>query len=764
MEMEIMNRVVKKTKRTALNLLAFGPTAKGFTGKAAKNWERKIYRDLKSGNDYSRKEKMWAYRHGFMPSTVKNFGIKRRNCKNFISERDYLYLQPMNGSYNKWLGDMVTIRNIFKPYADHLPECYYQFTKRDGELFIIPLNDCPTKGHEVEDIFELLKEKKRLLLTDLRCRRYTVLEYHGNGKYTINGENELTKESFLEWFEHRRKMYILMEMVRPSSAHQGIRKVRSSYVRLYVFNDGGDTPVIGNAFYMVLDEEKIVAPIDVKTGTFNGGRSYDREMDVLKSYKKLPSSGEELKGEIPGWSDICETVDSICRFVPQLEFMGIDIIITDDGFKIVKMINNPAYPKTYPFDKKVVNFFKIKLDQKETNFKKSGNVLQRGFKKIKLRARKRFARTFYPKSLLPYLSITWIRDVFVDFKSNKDATLREKIWAYRNGFLSYRLKQYGITKQNRNQFISDFEYKWLRHINGKHKEWLEDKITVKYIASDFNQMFPEYYYYVSYKNGATRIIPMMDCDKEKYGTTFDDILALAKEKGELALKPDQGSHGDGFYRLTYKNDKFYLNFKEATEDEIISILADKDNEYLITEYIIQHPQFSKIYSGAVSTIRIIVFKKDGRTPQIGNAYMRFGSKKTGAVDNLGAGGMFACLDVDTGRYHDAKIFVDNSIIDCPRHPDTNELIEGYIPHWEEVKADVLKVAEAIPQVEFFGFDLAVTENGIKFPEINRFPDYPRMERYSPQTIDYLLYKLEKKKEKYGYENNQNHTLIHLPRR
>ena len=759
---DVKSMVLKKVKRIGLNAMSFGPAAKGFTGSAAKTWERKVYRDLKSDNGYSKKEKIWAYRHGFMPATVEHFGIKRGNLKQFISERDYLYLRPMNGTYNKWLGDIVTIRNIFKPFKQYLPDCYYQITRRDGKMFIIPLADCPTDGYEVEDVFAVIKEKGEALLTDLNCSKYMIMKYSEEAGYTMNGE-AITEKGFEEWFYERKKTYVLMENVKPIKEFEGTNEYRSNFVRLYVFNDGGNTPTIGNAFYRINDENKIYAEIDRETGAYKGGRSYSLEDDMLIPHKVIPSTGAPIEGVIPCWTEITEMVDRLCRFVPQIEFMGMDIVITEDGYKIIKMVNNPSYPKTHPLDRELVKFFKVKLKQKKDNFKKGGNVLQRGAKTLKLRIRRKFAKTFYPRGLRPYLSITWIRDVFIDFRDNKDASLKDKIWAYRNGFLSYRIPQYGITKENRNQYIADFEYKWLRHINGKHKEWMEDKITVKYIASEFNHMFPEYYYHISYKNGATRIIPMMDCP-ETYGTTFDDIIALAKEKGELALKPDQGSHGNGFYRLTYKDDKFYMNFQEATEEEIISILADKNNQYLITEYIKMHSDFQKIYSGAVNTIRIIVFKKDGRTPQIGNAYMRFGSKKTGAVDNMGAGGMFAKLEIDTGFYHDAKICINNSIIDCPKHPDTKTLIEGYIPHWDQVKEDVLKVAAAIPQLEYFGFDLAITEEGIKFPEINRFPDYPKIEKFTPDTIDYLLYKLDKKKKLYGYDDNKNKTLVHLPKR
>jgi hypothetical protein len=131
---------------------------------------------------------------------------------------------------------------------------------------------------------------------------------------------------------------------------------------------------------------------------------------------------------------------------------------------------------------------------------------------------------------------------------------------------------------------------------------------------------------------------------------------------------------------------------------------------------------------------------------------------------MGAGGMFAKIDIDTGRFYDAKIIEANEIKPCLYHPDTNVKIEGYLPNWEKVKQDVLNVAKNIQQLEYFGFDLALTETGLKFPEINRFPDYPAIEKYSPATIDYLLYKLEQKKKKYGYDVKRGHKLFKLPKR
>ena len=67
-------------------------------------------------------------------------------------------------------------------------------------------------------------------------------------------------------------------------------------------------------------------------------------------------------------------------------------------------------------------------------------------------------------------------------------------------------------------------------------------------------------------------------------------------------------------------------------------------------------------------------------------------------------------------------------------------------------------------LEYFGFDVAVTEDSVKLPEINRFPDFPKIEKYSQETIDYLLLKLQQKKEVYGYDVKPCRKLVHLPKR
>lgn len=801
--------IMRSVKRNVVNILAFKDTSRGFTGKEARRWVRKVYRSYFKNPDYTFKQTRWAVKKGFLPEQVEGLNLNESNYKDTISAKDYAFLRPLNGMYSKWIADKVTVNAIFKPFRDRMPKCYYHLMKRDGNTLVIPLYD-----QNAEDSFtgvlNLLKTEKRLRACMTRGRKNSLLEWKNDRLYWDGAE--ISEEFFIQKLSAYRSNIIISEDVNP------IPEFKGATINLIVMNEQGDNPVIGDSYVCyelverqkaplprVLEEEKgldeleedddemedaakseaeesesskestleeieqeesieglkIYAYINSITGEVSDAVSVKRGKRIPRS--ENPNNGMPLAGEIPFWEEIKETVDRFCRFVPELEFFGMKIMICENGFKIIKLVNHPAYPRSVPFSKQTSDYLKYKVRQKKEAYKGLSTKIKRGCKKIKLKVRSTYAKVFFPQGLLPYLAIKWPKDQRRDFFVNKDTSLKEKRWAKKYGFLSYRLHQYGITDENRKDFISDFEYRWLRHINGKYRRWMEDKITVKYICSDYNNCFPEYYFHISLKNGNNKVISMMDCP-EGYSNTYEDIFRLVQEKKSLALKPDEGSHGDGFYKLTYYNGKYYLNHEETDKQAILNILEDVNNRYLVTEYINMHPVIKNIYDGAVNTIRMIVFKKDGKNPQIGNAYMRFGSKKTGAVDNMGAGGMFAKIDIDTGRFYDSKIIEGNEIKPCLYHPDTNVKIEGYLPNWEKVKATVLDVARSIPQLEYFGFDLAITEDGIKFPEINRFPDYPAIEKLSPQTMDYLLYKLEMKKMRYGSASFRGTRLVKLPPR
>lgn len=317
----------------------------------------------------------------------------------------------------------------------------------------------------------------------------------------------------------------------------------------------------------------------------------------------------------------------------------------------------------------------------------------------------------------------WLMAIYKDSRLNTTVPLRKKIWAYRKGFVSRRIDQLGITDNNTNTFLSDYDYMKLYPINGRFGFWIDDKLTTKYILAKFSDCLPEYYFHLS-KGYPNKVFKLMDCP-EGSGSDVESVLKLLENKGHLALKPLSGAFGFGFIKLGFKSSRYMINDKETGEMEIRKFLMSKE-DYIVTEYVEMHEELKKIYPHSLNTVRLIVINENGDDPFIGIAGIKFGTKRSGFVDNITSGGVNCQIDTQTGCYcggfgvSEKKEFVDHIV-----HPDTGVKLEGAVPNWQIVKEGIQKICKYIPMIEFMGFDVAVTADGFKIIEINSAPGLNR---------------------------------------
>src|SRR5699024_196046 len=88
----------------------------------------------------------------------------------------------------------------------------------------------------------------------------------------------------------------------------------------------------------------------------------------------------------------------------------------------------------------------------------------------------------------------------------KRTSLKQKIWAYKRGFLSSRILDYGINNDNFQSYLSDIDYYKMFPMNGKYAYWINDKLTTKYILEEYGEYLPDYFYTI--KNG--EILPSIN--------------------------------------------------------------------------------------------------------------------------------------------------------------------------------------------------------------------------------------------------------------
>lgn len=329
--------------------------------------------------------------------------------------------------------------------------------------------------------------------------------------------------------------------------------------------------------------------------------------------------------------------------------------------------------------------------------------------------------------------------MYSDFKSPK-TTLKQKIWAWRNGFFSDKIQRYGLTESNKDNFVADFDYLKMHPINGVFSRWIDDKLTTKMVLDNENSYFMPEYYFVINNNVFTSI-----CEGKYLNLEGPNgLISLLKSKNKLALKKLAGSSGKDFYKLEFANDVYYINDKQADEKSVRDLLASLSVS-VITEYIHAHDDLCRFYKYAPNALRLMVIKNENEF-NIAASFIRIGSSKTGVVDNATAGGVFAGICVESGKISDAKTYNnDKDMVVVDYHPDTKIKIEGTVPNWEEVKKIVLQASEKMGVLCYLGFDVVVTPNGPKIIEINSHPTLTEVQKYYPLGENIYMQKLIKEK-------------------
>lgn len=353
---------------------------------------------------------------------------------------------------------------------------------------------------------------------------------------------------------------------------------------------------------------------------------------------------------------------------------------------------------------------------------------------------KRLATLYFRKTGYSSYFASKMLGMFYSDLKDKNTTVRQKLWAWRNGFFSDRIQKYNLNEDNIKNYLADLTYFKMHPINGGFTKWIDDKLTTKMILDSSDGRFMPEYYFVIKDNIFTSI-----CEGKAKGLNgYNGLVELLIEKGELALKKLAGSAGKDFYKLQLKNSIYYINNKEASENSVKDLLATISVS-IITEYAHAHEELKKFYEYSPNALRVMVIK-DKHDFDIIASFIRIGSSRTGVVDNATAGGIFAGICLDSGKIYDAKTYNDNKeMVAIDKHPDTGIEIEGFVPEWDKVKEIVLKASEKMGVLCYMGFDVVVTPSGPKIIEINSHPTLIATQKYYPLGKNIRMQSLIKSK-------------------
>jgi hypothetical protein len=325
----------------------------------------------------------------------------------------------------------------------------------------------------------------------------------------------------------------------------------------------------------------------------------------------------------------------------------------------------------------------------------------------------------FPKQPKPVNRVFEFRQFLKLIKREMKADIRlpitRTLFAWRHGFLRQSALLYNFDKSNVKQYVSDYVlYCKTPQINGRFNEIVNNKIIFERFLQNHPGVVPENYFFL---HGTT----IMSLNRKYSLRTTNDIMDLFFEKGAMVIKPFAGGGGKNINIFKCENGELLHNQKRIKKDDLHKLLS-KLRDCIGCEFAYQADYAARIFPYSTNTIRMLTMWDADHQPFLASAIHRFGSTSTIPLDNFAQGGLCAFIDATSGVMSKAITIPSNSQIQWrSSHPDTDQPIEGTsVAGWEEIKRQVLKIAESLEFVPYIGWDVVKTRDGIKIIEANGY--------------------------------------------
>lgn len=315
-------------------------------------------------------------------------------------------------------------------------------------------------------------------------------------------------------------------------------------------------------------------------------------------------------------------------------------------------------------------------------------------------------------------------------KFYKPIGFSKTIWCLRKGIFTKNFILYDLQNNNPSLYVTDYQENFRISRINQFTKLVNDKILFTKIASSVVDM-PAIK--GIFDGGSFMPYASESC------SDVESFLKYIKSSKGVIFKPIDGDGGEGIFLVTYSGNNYRVNQREVSEDQLRDYIR-KINFYYASDLIQQNEYAAKMYPHSVNTIRFLTFvDPETKKPFIGAVAHRIGNDISRPVDNCAKGGITAAIDIENGilskgvrTYYEGEVPTWYS-----NHPDTNSPIEGVkVPGWENIKKQILELAEMFSLLPLIGWDVVLLPNGnITVIEANTGADLKLHQVHSPLLQD-----------------------------
>ncbi|MBE6781151.1 MAG: hypothetical protein E7540_00280 [Ruminococcaceae bacterium] len=309
----------------------------------------------------SREQAEWALSKGFYPGRITLYGLTEENYKNYVPDFGYFMLHPLNNHFLKWL-DKTTLKYVLNSNGceSTMPK-YYVYVENDGSFTY--LMDAPDDIEKNEDfLLNLLKREGILAMKPNSGTSgglgFIKLELKGENLYENN--KQINIDRVVE-IRNAMRNYVITEYAKQHSELAAVWPESECTLRVIMAKSPKQSLYEKPEWTCVVSFARFGASIsggasNLSTGGVGVGFDFEtgKYNDVCLRYKRFcedgnwrlnchPDTGVEWHNKtLPNWEKVKGQIADICDHVSSLDYLGLDIIITEDGMKLCEINSHPA--------------------------------------------------------------------------------------------------------------------------------------------------------------------------------------------------------------------------------------------------------------------------------------------------------------------------------------------------------------------------------------------------------------------------------------
>ncbi len=288
-------------------------------------------------------KKLWLWRNGFLSDSLILYSLNKSNIKEYLSNYSFVKTIGINKQFSFVLNNKLVFSLILDRYEDYKADYYCLITKG----MVLPASD-KFRLNELNDIINLCKEKKKLVIKPLSMNAgLNVSFFKADCEKLFINNSEITVSKALE-FLSTLKNYVVCEYIHQHEYASMIYPEISNSIRIQTMWDYDlQEPFIAIAIQnfgrstsaLPVDnwaQGGLCSLVELEKGILSKAASYPTEPKLVW-HEKHPDTNAQIEGIlIPHWNNTKLKILEMARSFSFIPYIGWDIIITKEGFKVIE--------------------------------------------------------------------------------------------------------------------------------------------------------------------------------------------------------------------------------------------------------------------------------------------------------------------------------------------------------------------------------------------------------------------------------------------